>query len=105
MSGLISHRQLLRPRSLPDALRMLRDEGPLTPLAGCTDLYVSINFDTLKQKRFLDLWRLDALRGISRQREMVRIGALTTYTDLIESPIVNRTMPMLVAASREVGGV
>ena len=41
---------------------MLRDEGPAVPLAGCTDLYVSLNFGTLKDKRFLNLWRLDALR-------------------------------------------
>jgi len=34
---------------------MLRDEGPLTPLAGCTDLYVSLNFGTLKETRFLNL--------------------------------------------------
>ena len=26
---------------------MLRDEGPLVPLAGCTDLYVALNFGTL----------------------------------------------------------
>ena len=49
---------------MADALKMLRDEGPLTPLAGCTDLYVSLNFGTLKETRFLDLWGLDALRGI-----------------------------------------
>ena len=50
------------PRSLADALRMLRDEGPLVPMAGCTDLYVSLNFGTLKDTRFLNLWPLDALR-------------------------------------------
>src|SRR5881396_737282 len=55
---------------------MLRDEGPLTPMAGCTDLYVSLNFGTLRETRFLN-----------------------------RSPLVNRRLPMLVAASREVGGV
>src|SRR5205814_546731 len=55
--------------------------------------------------RFLNLWRLDELRGITRTRNGLRIGALTTYTDLIESPIVRRALPMLVAAAREVGAV
>ena len=35
---------------------------------------------------------------------MLRIGALTTYTEIIESKIVQKRVPMLVAASREVGG-
>lgn len=83
---------------------MLGDEGPLVPLAGCTDLYVSLNFGTLTQTRFLNLWRLEELRGIRRVSEGLRIGALTTYTELIQSPIVNREMPMIVAAAREVGG-
>ena len=60
----LSTRSLFEPKSLGDALKMLRDEGPLTPLAGCTDLYVTLNFGTLEDRRFLNLWRLKALRTI-----------------------------------------
>jgi len=105
MLGTITNRQLLEPRSLADAVKMLRDEGPLVPMAGCTDLYVSLNFGTLRETRFLNLWRLDALRTIRLRGNRLSIGALATYTDLIRSPLVNRRLPMLVAASREVGGV
>jgi CO/xanthine dehydrogenase FAD-binding subunit len=104
MQSMISDRSLLRPRSLNDALKMLRDEGPLTPLAGCTDLYVGLNFGTLKDRRFIDLWGLDALRGIESRRGILTIGALTTFTDLIGSPLVRRQLPMLASAAREVGG-
>jgi xanthine dehydrogenase small subunit len=104
MIGTIAHRQLCQPRSLSDALRMLRDEGPLVPMAGCTDLYVALNFGTLGQTRFLDLWGLNDLRGIDRRRGVLRMGALTTYSELIRSRIVNRHLPMLAAAAREVGG-
>jgi xanthine dehydrogenase small subunit len=95
---------LFRPRSLAEALRMLRDEGPLVPLAGCTDLYVSLNFGTLKDMRFLDLWRLDALRKMEVRGDSLSIGALVTHTDLIRSPLVGNRVPMLAAAAREVGG-
>jgi CO/xanthine dehydrogenase FAD-binding subunit len=104
MIGTISNRQLLQPRSLGDALRMLRDEGPLTPMAGCTDLYVSLNFGTLGSRRFLDLWELRELRGIAVRGDVMTIGALSTFTDLIRSRDVNRRLPMLAAAAREVGG-
>jgi CO/xanthine dehydrogenase FAD-binding subunit len=104
MQGSISNRSLLRPKSLPDALRMLRDEGPLVPMAGCTDLYVTLNFGTLSATRFLDLWRLRDLRPVTLRDGMLSIGALATYTELIQSPLVRRRLPMLVAAAREIGG-
>src|SRR6266536_1041068 len=90
MPQTISHRTLLEPKSLADALKMLRDEGPLTPMAGCTDL---------------NLWRLDALRTIERRGDLLSIGALATHTAVIRSPLVRKRIPMLVAASSEVGGV
>jgi xanthine dehydrogenase small subunit len=104
MAVLVSHRALLEPRSVAAALRMLRDEGPLVPMAGCTDLYVALNFGTLKDTRFLNLWRLDALRRIDDRGGRLSIGALATYTDIIRSPLVRRRLPMLAAAAREIGG-
>jgi xanthine dehydrogenase small subunit len=96
---------LLQPRSVRDALRMLRDDGPLTPLAGCTDLYVGLNFGTLGDRRFINLWDLDQLRGIEARGGVLRIGALTTYTEIIRSAHVRRHLPMLAAAAREIGAV
>lgn len=105
MLSTLSNRILLQPRSLTDALKMLRDEGPLVPMAGCTDLYVSLNFGTLKDTRFLNLWGLDGLRTIEVRGDVLAIGALATHTDLIRSPLVRKRIPMLAAAAREVGGV
>jgi len=100
-----SRLELLRPRTLREALRMLRDEGPLTPLAGGTDVYVGVNFGTLDPTRFVDLWRLDPLRRITLRDGSLSIGALATYTSLIRSRLVRRRLPMLVSAAREVGGI
>jgi CO/xanthine dehydrogenase FAD-binding subunit len=105
MRTAISTLELHEPRSLGSALRLLRDEGPLMPIAGCTDVYVSLNFGSLPTTRFLDISRLGALRRIRREGDVLVIGALATYTDLIRSRLVRRHLPMLVAASREVGGV
>ncbi len=83
---------------------MLAGDPKLTPIAGCTDVYVGLHFGTLKEQRFIDLWNLDELRGIAIDRGRLRIGALTTYSEIIASQLVTRRLPMLVAASREVGG-
>lgn len=99
-----SRLRLLRPRTLRAALRDLATE-PLTPIAGCTDVYVGLHFRTVTAERFLDLWGLDELRGISASKDGgVRLGALATYTDLIRSRLVQARVPMLVAAAREIGG-
>src|SRR6266487_1769887 len=105
MQSPIKHRSVREPKSVTDALKMLRDEGPLTPMAGCTDLYVALNFGTLKETRFLDLWRLDGVRKIAARGETLSIGALATYADIITSKVIQQKLPMLVAAAREIGGV
>jgi CO/xanthine dehydrogenase FAD-binding subunit len=96
---------LRRPKTVREALRMLRDDGPLVPLAGATDLYVALNFGTLAATRFVDLWALDGLRRVGLRGDVLSIGALATYTSLSRSRLVNQRLPMLVAAAREIGGV
>jgi xanthine dehydrogenase small subunit len=101
----LSKLELLEPRSLEDALCMLRDAQPLVPLAGCTDLYVSLEFGTLAATRFVDLWRCSALQRIELRGENLAIGALATYTRIRRSRHVKRYVPMLAHAAAEVGGV
>jgi CO/xanthine dehydrogenase FAD-binding subunit len=100
----ISTLELLEPKTLVTALKMMRTKGPVTPLAGCTDLYVSLNFGTLPKGRFLDLSRLGPLRRIYVEGDTLVIGACATYRDIIRSKHVRQHLPMLVAASKEIGG-
>ena len=104
MRTAITPLELLEPKTLGTALKMLKTKGPLVPLAGCTDLYVSLNFGTLAGTRFLDLSQLGPLRRISMDGETLVIGSMATHTDLISSRHVRRQVPMLVAAAREIGG-
>jgi len=105
MQGVVPGLTLVKPRSLTDALARLRDDGPLTPVAGCTDLYVALNFGTLKDRRFIDLWPLEEMRSIEIRNRRLWIGALATYSAIASSPLVRRRLPMLAAAAREIGGV
>lgn len=106
MKGAVTPLELARPGSLAEALRMMRDDAPLTPLAGCTDLYVLLNFGTLEPRRFIDVGRLDELKRIDmRDDGGLRIGAGASYSSIARSPEVQRALPMLVAAAREIGGI
>ena len=104
MSFALAPLSLLRPTSLRDALHMLRDEGPLTAIAGCTDVYVNLHFGTAPERRYIDLWSVPELRGIGKDGRALRLGALTTYSEMIASSLVGRRLPMLAAAAREIGG-
>lgn len=104
MRTAVSSLELVRPRDLQDALVRLRDEPGLVPLAGCTDIYVALNAGAPAGTRFLDLWPLDELRGIRETTDGgLVMGALSTYADLIVSPLVRANLPMLVDAARQVG--
>lgn len=101
--------EVVRPRKLKEALALLgeaADAGdPLVPLAGGTDLFVGLAAGALPERRYLDLWGLDELRGLERDGRRLVFGALVTYTDCIESKAVQKLLPILLDAAHEVGGV
>ena len=78
MRTAVSPLTFLQPASMAEALRMLRDEAPLTPLAGCTDVYVGLNFGSLRDTRFINIWGLAPLRRIAMRGDFLSIGALAT---------------------------
>ncbi len=104
MKTSVSEMNLRKATSVDEALKILRDEKRM-PVAGATDVYVASNFGTLVQRQFLDIWALDELRTIARREDTLVIGALTSYTSLMQSHLVNEHVPMLAKASGLVGGV
>jgi len=105
MRSAVSPLTLLEPKTLATALKLMSTRGPLTPIAGCTDVYVSLNFGTLRDTRFIDISRLGPLQKIREEGDLLSIGAAASYSAIIHSRLVRRRLPMLVAAAREIGGV
>ena len=109
MRSATSELVLHQPRTLEEALRRLRDDGPLTPIAGCTDVYVGLNAGAAGSAAggggYLDLLGLRELRFIRPSKGGLVLGALATWTDLRASPVVLKRLPMLVDAARRIGGV
>ena len=99
----ISEIDFRRATTQVEALEIMRDEKRV-PIAGATDLYVALNFGTLVPRKFVDIWGVKELRGISTRGDTLVIRALTTYTDIMKSMDVARRLPILAQASRLVGG-
>ena len=98
--------ELVAPTSLSEALALLtRAPGEWKPFAGGTDLMVLLEAGKLPHKKFFSLLHLPELKGIEVTPEAVRLGALTTYTEVMNHPVLQSEFPLLCQAARETGGV
>jgi CO/xanthine dehydrogenase FAD-binding subunit len=98
--------ELRAPESLPEALSMLAAApGAWRPFAGGTDLMVQLESGALPEGQYLGLWKIGELRGIRELGDGVEIGALTTYSEILTSALLERDYPLLGHAARETGGV
>ena len=70
-------------------------------LAGGTDFYPSLG-ERLPQGHVVDITALGEIRGVSIEEQWVRIGGLTTWSEVIRAPLP-RCFDALKAAAREVG--
>jgi Aerobic-type carbon monoxide dehydrogenase, middle subunit CoxM/CutM homologs len=76
------------PRSLDEAADILR-AGNVTILAGGTDVMPQMKVGRLKlQPTLMNIRHIPELRGIAQAQGVLRIGALTTMTELLNSAIV-----------------
>jgi CO/xanthine dehydrogenase FAD-binding subunit len=96
-----------RAATLEDALS-IRAEKLVTVLAGGTDVYPAkaarVGWGDMRQPDILDISAVSGLRGIAEDAAGWRIGALTTWTDLIRAELPP-LFDGLKLAAREVGGV
>jgi CO/xanthine dehydrogenase FAD-binding subunit len=95
---------LLIPRSAAELERMLAEtQGRI--LAGGTDLILFMDAGRLRPSVVIDISRLDALRYIRGDERTIRIGPLTTHTELAASPLLKEWAPILPMAAATIGAV
>ena len=95
--------EVLRPRTLAEALRLKAEQPESVPIQGGTDVMVELNFDRVRPETLLNLNEVAELRGWSRQNGTLWLGAGLTYAEATEPPL-SEVLPALAEASRTVGG-
>lgn len=68
-------------------------------LAGGTDVLVDLKTGRVRCNHLVSINQIEELRGISQTEGGLRIGALTTITQLDRSPIVRQRFPALLDAT------
>jgi CO/xanthine dehydrogenase FAD-binding subunit len=92
----------IKPKTVNEATALLAS-GATRVLSGGTDFYPSLG-ERVVQDAVVDISELGDLRGISTEPGYIRIGGLTTWTDIIRTPLP-RALDALKSAAREVGSV
>lgn len=95
-----------RPESLDEAFAVLRDAPDARVLCGGTDLIVGLRKGTINPSRVVDLKGIAELTpGVDVREGMLRIGATTILTEVIEDRRVNEHVPALAEGARVVGSI
>jgi CO/xanthine dehydrogenase FAD-binding subunit len=94
------------PPNLAAALELIaREPGGWRAFAGGTDLMVLLEAGKLAPQRYLNIWNLCELRGMSATDTEISIGALSTYTEVRRDATLQREFPLLCRAAEETGGI
>jgi carbon-monoxide dehydrogenase medium subunit len=94
----------VRPSSLDEALGLISGNGGAKVLAGGQSIIPLMKLRLARPAKLVDIGRLAELRGVRRLDDgRMAIGALTTYADMLESPL--REHGALVDALPTIGDV
>ena len=92
-----------RPATLSEATELLANySGSVRVLAGGTDLVAWLRDDAIAPDLVVDIKNVPGLHDLRLDGSTLHIGALVTFTDLIESDVVKEHAPLLAEMSETV---
>jgi len=96
--------EYLAPNSLKDALILLkkwRSRGEL--IAGGTNVIPAMRAKAIKPQILIDLSHLKNLSYIREEEKNIRIGALTSVSEIASSKVIQKNAAILAEAARQIG--
>lgn len=99
------YQDFYRPETLHEALDFMTQATSrrVRPIAGGTDLMLQLKEGVTSADALVDISGLSELKQIREEGDELHVGGAASYTDLIESPLINRYAYLLAEASRVVG--
>ena len=98
--------RVARPSTIEEAVRLLADNGPeAVIIAGGTDVVPNLQMKLFTPLVLVDIKPIRALQGITiAAAGALRLGALTTLTEIVGSPLLQASYPVLVSAAATIAG-
>jgi carbon-monoxide dehydrogenase medium subunit len=93
-------------KTAAEAVALLAEHGAAARvLAGGTDLLADLKSAGEVPGVLVDISRIAELRGIALTADGLRIGALVTHAEIMESPVIRSSLPALAEAAHSIGAV
>ncbi|MCA1029844.1 xanthine dehydrogenase family protein subunit M [Bacillus timonensis] len=102
---LVSEMDVMTPIDLQDCLHILHTSTNYETriIAGGTDAVVRMKDEKWLPALWINIKDLNELRFIQEVKDEIHIGALSTHTDIVQSPLLTKKADVLVQAAKEVG--
>ena len=98
-------KQLYEATSLDNAIKLLEQHTEAKIIAGGSDILIAVRSGELAGCSLVSIHGLYELRGVSLKDDAtIRIGSLTSFTNIERKEIINKYVPFLGEAARSVGG-
>ncbi len=92
-----------RPKTVAEAVELLRKNKGATVLAGGHSLLPSMKLRVSTPSALVDIGRIKGLSGIKAGKKEVTIGALTTHATVASSDALKKACPILAEAAALIG--
>ncbi len=92
-----------RPKTINEALKLLRDVKGARVLAGGHSLLPAMKLRLAAPAALVDIGRIKELSGIKSSKAGLQIGALTTHAAIAASDVVRKSCPVLADTAANIG--
>ena len=91
--------------TVSEAIALLAENPKLKIIAGGTDILIKMHGGQLEEAELLSLRKIKSLESIRRAEDgTISIGALATFSQIFNDPILQETIPILTEAPISMGG-
>lgn len=96
---------ILEPKTLNEALKMLSSNPKLKIIAGGTDVLIRLHHGSMEEVELLSVRNIQGLDAISLLEDgTISIGAAASFSKIFRNEIINTYIPVLADAVATVGG-
>ena len=93
--------QIVVPENFNEALK-LKQQGVI-PIAGGTDILAQMAAGVVPRNKLMSISNLQEMKQIEEVSDTIRIGSLVTHSEIVNSDLINKYLPALVAAASSIG--